>query len=184
MYKFYAYHDQIKKSKWVNKKNILVIHHSGGPTFKSFWNTRINPKNTGSYQFVIDELGQSHKFGDPDDIAHQSGESWWGPNHPNTGGRTLNGISLGLCVIWPLKDGWFNDLQRQEAVKLTRYLMKQYKIDKSNLVRHIDITQYDQKQIKWKIYYNGQGKCRKPDIAPGKRDRNKFLQEVFKDLVY
>lgn len=182
MYDFYKKFDQIatKKNKGINKKNILVIHHSGGSTFQSFYNTWKNPKNIWSYQFVIDEEWRSYKFGDPDDCAHHAGLSWWGPNHPNKDGKSINDISLGVCIIWPLKDGWFNEMQRKEAIKLVRYLVKMYKIGKENLVRHIDITQYNEEAIKNKQYWNRSGMCRKADIAPNFRDWLKFVDEVYK----
>lgn len=183
MYEFYKKFDQIptKKNAGKNKKNILVIHHSGGPTFKSFYNTWKNPKNIGSYQFVIGEDGKSYKFGDPDDCAHHAGLSWRGPNHPNKDKKSINDISLGLCVIGPIEQGWFDKKQRAEAVKLTRYLVSMYKIGKENLVRHIDITQYNESNIKNKIYWTPWAwYCRKADISPNDWDWLKFVEEVYK----
>lgn len=182
MYDFSTKQDQTKKTTGKNAKNkcnILVIHHSGWPTYKSFLATYQKPEHIGSYHFVIDEFGKSHKFGEPTDIARHAGASGRWPNHPNNWKKSINPISLGLCVIWPLKWGGFNQEQRQEAVKLTKYLVWVFKIGKENLVRHIDITQYDKAQIKGKKYYAGKGLCRKVDISPAARDRNKFLQQVW-----
>lgn len=182
MYDFYKKYAQMsgKKNPGRNKCNILVIHHSGSSTFQSFYNTWKNPKNVGSYQFVIDELWRSYKFWEPDDNCHHAWLSWWWPKHPNDYKNSINNISIGVCIIWPLKDWNFNDSQRQEAIKLTQYITSMYKIWKENLVRHIDITQYNKNQIRNKIYRTvWSGMCRKADINPYTRDRQKFIDEVY-----
>lgn len=179
MYNFATTQPQKKKTPWANKLNMLVIHHSGWTTYRSFMNAYNNPKHIWSYHFVIDEIGNSHKFGEPTDIARHAGVSGWWPRHPNDWKKSLNWIALGLCIIWPLVWGGFNHPQRQESVKLTRYLVQMYKIGKENLVRHIDITQYDKWQIANKRYYAGHWMCRKVDIDPKTRDRNKFINEVY-----
>lgn len=66
-------------------------------------------------------------------------------------------------------------------MKLARYIVNMYKIGKENLVRHIDITQYNKEQIKNKRYrVPGSGMCRKADINPYSWDWLKFVDEVYK----
>lgn len=180
MYPIATRQEQKKKSLWVNKKQILVIHHSGWTTYESFLNTYENPENIWSYHYVIDEFGNVHKFGYESDIVWHAWFSGWGKNHPNNGKNSLNPYAISICIIWPLKEWGFNEAQREAAVGLSMEIISRWNIDPSNLARHIDITQYDKSQIANKRYYAWWWKCRKVDIDPKTRDWNKFLKEVLK----
>lgn len=87
-----------------------------------------------SCHYVIDTTGTLYKIWEDTDILWHAWESSW------MGRNGMNQYSIGIEVIWPLKNGWFTDRQRSVFKELVLELSALHNIDSDRLLRHKDIS--------------------------------------------
>lgn len=134
----------------------IAIHYTGGASSKrgsayAERNTFLSRK--ASADFVVDDetIVQINP-----DLKNYYCWSVGDPKNAYTGGAKLYGkatnkntVSIEICcnltkgcsAAVPNHSGWyFTDAALDNALKLTRYLMKKYNVPKENVVRHYDIS--------------------------------------------
>lgn len=131
-----SYPTPTERSSGINSCEFIVLHHTGTQegTIKWVLDWLYRRADYASCHFVIDEIGNAYKIGNPTDILWHAGESTWNWK------KDLNKYSIGIEIIWPLKNGGFTDAQRHTALYLIQHLMAVYKIPKWNVIRHKDIA--------------------------------------------
>jgi N-acetyl-anhydromuramyl-L-alanine amidase AmpD len=125
-----------ESTKGVNTKKYIILHHTGTQenTIKGVLNGLVYRDDFASCHFVIDELGEAYKIGEPDDILWHCGVSKWGAD------SDLNKMSLGIEVIGPLSNNTFSNPSRTKTKELIQHLMNTYNIPMKNVIRHYDIA--------------------------------------------
>ena len=134
----------------------IAIHYTAGSTSKK--GTALATRNvflsrSASADFVVDDE-QIVRINP--DLRNYYCWAVGDTKNPYTGGAKLHGqatnkntISIEICsnlmhgttAAVPNHNGWyFTDASLNNATRLVRYLMETYKIPKSNVVRHYDIT--------------------------------------------
>jgi N-acetyl-anhydromuramyl-L-alanine amidase AmpD len=126
---------QKNKSKWVNTKKYIVLHHTWTGNWTIGGNIRVLLWETSrkvSCHFIVDTNWDSYKLWDPDMILWHAGESEW------KWLKDLNKHSVWIEVIWPLP--WFTDEERHTVLWLVQHLMAVLWVPKENVIRHKDIA--------------------------------------------
>lgn len=122
------------KSKWVNKKEFIIVHHTGTGEGTIKWVLNgFTWRDEKSCHYVVDTNWDVYKIGEDDDILWHCGESSWGEY------KWMNSYSIGIEVIGPLKNG-FTFEQRSTVKTLVRTIMDKYNIPKQNVLRHAHIA--------------------------------------------
>lgn len=167
-----------KKLKWKNTCEYIIVHHTGGWSYKGNCNVLSWSNGDASCHFVIWPKGETAKIGDPSDILrHAWISSWW--NLEN-----MNKYSIWIEIVWPNSQWQFSNEQFRKLVELIRHLQKTYGIPKENILKHSDIT-----SLAWlsekKQLWDWKSKARKVDVAPSLRqsrwipNRSEFLNIFF-----
>lgn len=150
-----------KFSKWVNTCQYIVIHHTGGGSYK--WNLKVLSGNTArdvSCHFLIGPKGEMAKIGTPEQIQWHAGKSERGNL------EFMNNYAIGIEVVDnPKADAKnrFTDIQFQKVIELAKHLMKAYNIPVENVLCHHSITWAWSKNKK---LWDGVSSSRKVDISP------------------
>lgn len=156
-----------KRSKGINKKRYIILHHTPW-SFDTI--ARMGSWDAGkvSYPFVIGQNAESAKIGDPDDILRHCWPSAWG-EHTN-----LNSMAIGIEFCFPAwQDPSFTKKQFTKWVSLVKHLMKTFGIPKENVLTHTMITnggtldnvrKNNYVNSKAKLYYKPGHMCRKVDV--------------------
>ena len=128
--KFSQFFDQKAE---VRKIDFLVLHHIEANSAQHAIDQLLEHKV--SSHFVIDEAGNIFELVDENDIAYHAGISHW------KGFESLNKNSIGIEFInqSPFKKK-FEMLQMQAGVRLIKYLISKYNIQKNNILGHLDIA--------------------------------------------
>lgn len=146
MYPFTVVAETSKKSKGTNLARYLVLHHTGGNTFdgnvaRLSGDIIKGDKNPVSVQFVIGKNEETAKIGNPKDILRHCGESQRGKD---VKAGSLNAYAMGIEVVG---SGEYDIHQFIRLTDLVEYLMYHFGIPRENVIRHIDITQLDDKRL-------------------------------------
>ena len=117
----------------------LVIHYTGNNGDTAAGNCKYFQSNPGLYasaHYFVDENGWEQSVADFDTAWHCGATTY---RHPEC--RNSNSIGIELCSRKD-KDGnyYFSKKTVENAMELTKELMKQYKIPKENVLRHYDAT--------------------------------------------
>ena len=113
-----------------NSKKYIILHHTGGGSYKSNMDYLANSSAQVSCHFVVGPNGEAGKIGDPDQILWHAGNSKWGSD------KMLNSSSLGIEIVGP----GFTDVQRDKVISLVQHLMAVYNVPAKNVLRHKDIS--------------------------------------------
>lgn len=151
MYNFTKVLPTTKKTKGINTKEYIIIHHTAWWTFESNCNMLSWDKFSVSCHFVIWPKWEIAKIWDPDDILWHAWVSEW------KGKENMNRYSLGIEVVWPNKEGKFTMEQNIAVKSLIRYLMDTFKIPNYNVLRHKDIAPWRKTDIAdsfWNFKYS------------------------------
>lgn len=155
MYPFTDKVQTTKKTTGINACTWIVIHHTAGGTYKSNMRYLSESPAQASVHFVIGENGECGKIGDPRNILRHAGNgSWWGCEN-------VNYKFMGIEVVGT---GEYNIHQFLRLTDLVEYLMGNFPIDRSNIVRHRDVTQ-DRETTKQRILWDWKRKTKKMDIG-------------------
>ena len=143
--------DTSKKSVGTNSKEYLIIHHTGGGTFKSNCELLSTGTKKVSVHYVLGENGKIAKIGEHEDILWHAG---FGKKPDTKKIIDFNRISIGIEVV---SDGNnFTEAQRKAIPLLVKEICKKERIKKENVLRHKDISGY---RGKWDIgdnFFNGE----------------------------
>jgi len=128
------------------KIDMIVLHATAGSAVGAIaW--VMNPKSKVSYHYLIDKKGQIYRHVADKHRAWHAGRSAWKRK------RDINDYSIGLALE-NKNDGKdiYPDVQTRSCLSLIRTLMRKYKIDPDDVVRHADIApgrKTDPKGFKW-----------------------------------
>ncbi|MFL2886869.1 MAG: N-acetylmuramoyl-L-alanine amidase [Candidatus Pelagibacter sp.] len=145
--------DSIKRSK----KNIkyLIFHYTGMKNDKSALNKLIKFNSKVSCHYYIDKNGKLIQLVPDLYPAWHAGKSHWKND------KSLNKKSLGIEISNPGHEhGYkaFNEKQINCLIKITKILIKKYRIQKQNILGHSDIAPLRKKdpgeRFPWKILAN------------------------------
>ena len=119
-------------SSGINSCEFIILHHTGTQegTIKWVLDWLYKRADYASCHFVVDVNWDAYKIGNPTDILWHAGESTWNWK------KDLNKYSMGIEIIWPLKNGGFTQAQRTTVKWLISHLMKVYNIPKENVLTH------------------------------------------------
>ena len=155
MYPFDKKVETKKKSLGTNMCTWIVIHHTAWWTFESNMKYLSESEAQASVHFVIWENGECWKIWDPKDILwHAWNWTWW----------WLENVNIKFLWIEVVGFGEFNIHQLNRLTDLVEYLMWNFPISRSNIVRHSDVTQ-DRKFTKERIYRDWARPVKKRDIG-------------------
>tara|TARA_B100000029_G_C17383757_1_gene890783 strand:+ start:177 stop:902 length:726 start_codon:yes stop_codon:yes gene_type:complete len=116
---------------------LLVIHYTGMQSGRESLKRLCDPKSKVSCHFLIYQNGKIFRLVDDNQIAWHAGKSCWGKY------KNLNKNSIGIELVNKgHKFGYenFNNKQISSLIKITKNLLKKYKIKKNNVVGHSDIA--------------------------------------------
>ena len=151
-----------KITPWVNKCKYIILHHNAWGNLKPSTDYILRPDLQIGYHFLIGDKWEAIKFAWPDKIVRHAWVSEWGNDWNISTWWSLNWCSIGLCILWPNKQGGFTKQQRDKAKELIVYLMKVFNIPAENVLTHTAITQL-----------NGNSKIKKlPDLNTPSRKKD------------
>lgn len=129
---------KVNCTKLTNKRNMwIVIHYVGGVS---------TAKNNASYFYSVNRQASANYFVDEKEIWQvvEDKDAAW-----HVGGaikyynscRNNNSIGIELCCKKDDKGNWyFEDATIQNAIELTKMLMRKYNIPLIRVCRHYDVT--------------------------------------------
>ena len=110
----------------------IVIHYTGNPNTTAqqnhdyFEGLAESGKTSVSSHYIIGLEGEIIQCVPLDEIAYASNE------------RNIDTISIECCI--DNEEGWFNKKTYQSLVELTAWLMGQYDLSTTDVIRHYDVT--------------------------------------------
>ena len=174
-----------------NKKNIryLIFHYTGMKNDNMAIKRLINPKSKVSCHYYINKTGKIVQMVPELYVAWHAGKSQWKND------KSINKFSLGIELSNPgHKHGYkkFNQKQINSIIKLSKYLIKKYKIKKNNVLGHSDIAPLRKddpgEKFPWKylskknicVWHNLKKLKKKKLIFISQLDKNYFLKKLNK----
>lgn len=157
----------------------IIVHHTGSSApdenMMRYLRTSIN-----GYHYIIGQDGQIYQSIPPSKIAYHAGESSWGLKGQKTikvsfeDGRSvlrggMNPFSIGVSLNSDGKN--FTNKQKASTFNFLVKLCLELNISPYDILRHSDITQFDERKAKSRILlpYRSDSKiakeCRKPDVG-------------------
>ena len=139
-----------------NKNNIkyLIYHYTGMKNDKSAIKKLTSLNSNVSCHYYINETGNLIQMVPDLYIAWHAGKSNW-RNH-----KSLNYNSIGIEISNPgHKYGYrnFNYNQIKSLIKISKFIIKKYKINKKNILGHSDIAPLRKidpgEKFPWKLLY-------------------------------
>ena len=115
------------------KIKYIIIHYTETKNLKTALKILCDPKKKVSCHFIIDLNGKIYKLVDESKNAWHAGLSYWKKN------ERLNDRSIGIEIV---NDGMtkFNAIQIRNLILLLKNLVKNFGIDKLNILGHSDIA--------------------------------------------
>ena len=142
------------KKRTKNKIKYLIFHYTGMKNDKLAIKKLTNFNSNVSCHYYITAYGKIIKMLPDLYIAWHAGKSKWGKR------ESLNKNSIGIEISNPgHKHGYkkFNSNQIKCLIKISRSLIKKYKINKKNILGHSDIAPLRKidpgEKFPWKILY-------------------------------
>ena len=126
-----------KKKRSNNSIKLLVIHYTGMQSERESLKHLCDFHSKVSSHFLIYQNGKVFRLVDDNRIAWHAGNSCWGEY------RNLNKNSIGIELVNKgHKFGYetFKKKQLLSLIKITKSILKKYKIKKNNVVGHSDIA--------------------------------------------
>ena len=181
-----------KKNRSRKSINMIVIHYTGMQSERESILRLSNEKSKVSCHYLINEKGKIYRLVKENKIAWHAGKSCWGKL------KNLNKNSIGIELVnLGHKYGYQNFKKKQisSLIKLSRILIKKYKIKNKNIVGHSDIAPERKidpgEKFPWKelskknigIWHKCQTKLLKKYRKIGyfkKRDKEKFIKNLNK----
>ena len=139
-----------------DKKKIkyLIFHYTGMKKDKFAIKKLLSLNSNVSCHYYITRSGQLIKMVPDLYVAWHAGKSSWGNQ------KSLNHKSIGIEISNPgHKHGYrkFNEKQIKCLIKISKFLIKKYKIDKKNILGHSDVAPLRKidpgEKFPWKYLY-------------------------------
>ncbi len=150
---------QINRTIMRNRKiEYIVIHYTAnnGDTAKSNCKYFETVNRQASAHYFVDENSVWQCVEDKDASWHVGGAKKY-----YNGSRNINSIGIEVCSRKDKSDKYyFKDETVNNAIELTKELMKKYKIDADHVVRHYDVTRkvcpepFVRDETKWHDFLN------------------------------
>jgi len=126
------------KKKRSNKSiKFLVIHYTGMQSERESIKRLCSPKSKVSSHYLIGKNGKVYRLVKDNQIAWHAGKSCWGKY------KNLNKNSIGIEMVnkgHRLGYTNFKNEQLRNLIKISKNLIKKYKIKRKNIVGHSDIA--------------------------------------------
>ena len=142
------------KKRYKNKIKYLIFHYTGMINDRSAIKKLTNFNSNVSCHYYITKSGKVIQMVPDLYIAWHAGESSW-KNH-----ISLNKYSIGIEISNPgHENGYrkFNDNQIQALIKISKKMIKKYKINRKNILGHSDIAPLRKKdpgeKFPWKFLH-------------------------------
>mgnify|MGYP000464619842 CR=1 FL=1 len=139
------------------KKNIkyIIYHYTGMKNDKLAINKLTNFNSKVSCHYYIDKNGKLIQLVPDLYNAWHAGKSYW------RGNKLLNNSSIGIEISNPGHEGGYKDFKKKQIkclIKISKILIKKYKIKKQNILGHSDISPLRKKdpgeKFPWKLLAN------------------------------
>ena len=132
----YSPNFEVKKRK-INQIKFIIFHYTGMKKESDAINRLTDPYSKVSSHYLIRNNGQIITLVPDLYIAWHAGQSQW------KNFKYVNKNSIGIEICNPGHDTnyeKFSKKQIQSILKLSKFLIKKYKIDKKNILGHSDIA--------------------------------------------
>ena len=126
-----------KKKRLLKAIKFIVIHYTGMQSERESLARLCNPKSKVSSHFLINKNGKIYRLVKDNKIAWHAGKSSWGKY------KNLNKNSIGIELVNEgHKFGYKNYKKKQllSLIKVSKKIIKKYKINKKYIVGHSDIA--------------------------------------------
>ena len=132
------YSPNFNKKKRPNKSiKLIVIHYTGMQSERESLIRLSNPKFKVSSHFVINQNGRIYRLIGDSYVAWHAGKSCWGKY------RNINNNSIGIELVNKGHRFGYTSFKKKQLlslIKISKKLIKKYKIKKKNVVGHSDIA--------------------------------------------
>ena len=169
----------------------IIFHYTGMKSESAAIKRLTNAKSKVSSHYLIKKNGEINSLVPDLYIAWHAGVSFW------KGIKSLNKCSIGIEISNPghaYNYKKFSLKQINSILKLTKFLIKKYKIQPQNILGHSDIAPYRKKdpgeKFPWKYLYQNkigiwhslnQNKLLKlRGLKTNKIEKKKFMKNLFK----
>ena len=173
------------KKRHQKKIRYLIYHYTGMKNDTLAIKKLTDFNSNVSCHYFITRFGKIIQMVPDLYISWHAGKSFWKKD------KSLNANSIGIEISNPgHKNGYrkFHDKQIKSLIKISKLLIKKYKIDKKNILGHSDIAPLRKidpgEKFPWKFLYENQiGIWHKMKQTKIKIYRNKFLDLNLKNFI-
>tara|TARA_Y100000590_G_scaffold467581_1_gene646954 strand:+ start:6774 stop:7499 length:726 start_codon:yes stop_codon:yes gene_type:complete len=126
-----------KKKRPASSIKAIIIHYTGMQSERESIIRLCNPKFKVSSHFLINQNGKIYNLVEENKIAWHAGKSCWGKY------KNLNKVSIGIELVNKGHQFGYTNFQKKQLsslIKISKKLIKKYKIKKKNIVGHSDIS--------------------------------------------
>ena len=179
------------KKRKTNQIKFLILHYTGMKTEKAAINRLIDIKSRVSAHYLIKQNGKIITLVPDLYTAWHAGKSVW-KNY-----SSLNKDSIGIEIVNPGHDinyKKFSKIQLAALVRLSKFLIKKYRINSKNILGHSDIAPERKKdpgeKFPWKLlskkkigYWHNLNQnelIKNRNLKTSSKEKNLFLTNLFK----
>ena len=126
-----------KKKRAVNSIQIIVVHYTGMQSERESIKRLCNPSSKVSSHYLINQKGKVYNLVQDRFVAWHAGKSCWRTY------KNLNKNSIGIELVNKGHEFGYTSFKKKQIlslVKLGKKLIKNYKINKKNIIGHSDIA--------------------------------------------
>ena len=179
------------KKRKTNQIKFLIFHYTGMKTEKAAINRLTDIESRVSAHYLIKQNGEIITFVPDLYTAWHAGKSVW-KNY-----SSLNKDSIGIEIVNPGHDinyKKFSKIQLAALVRLSKFLIKKYRINSKNILGHSDIAPERKKdpgeKFPWKLlakkkigYWHNLNQnelLKNRNLKTSSKEKNLFLTNLFK----
>ena len=179
------------KKRKTNQIKFLIFHYTGMKTEKAAIDRLTDIKSRVSAHYLIKQNGEIITLVPDLYTAWHAGKSVW-KNY-----SSLNKVSIGIEIVNPGHDinyKKFSKIQLRTLIRLSKFLIKKYKINSKNVLGHSDIAPERKKdpgeKFPWKLlskekigYWHNLNQnelIKNRNLETSSKEKNLFLTNLFK----
>ena len=179
------------KKRKTNQIKFLIFHYTGMKTEKAAIDRLTDIKSRVSAHYLIKQNGEIITLVPDVYTAWHAGKSVW-KNY-----SSLNKVSIGIEIVNPGHDinyKKFSKIQLRTLIRLSKFLIKKYKINSKNVLGHSDIAPERKKdpgeKFPWKLlskekigYWHNLNQnelIKNRNLKTSSKEKNLFLTNLFK----